>query len=151
MTTDTFPEHFDGTQLNSEGVVPAALPFEFQNGKCTYQIDAEHVHILNKSDGDDEGMQWSEPLSAYDGVRHWVIVEQTQEPAPPAGFLRRLFGAKPNQNPVEEGPRHAVIGLAHKKESWMSIVLFSRELGEGEDGAETEKIAEKYRSLFSFN
>jgi len=150
MTTDTFPEHFDGTELNPEGVVPEALPFQFVNGKCTYKIDAEHVHILNRSDGDDEGMQWSEPLSAYEGVRHWVIVEQTQETAPRAGFLRRLLGGKANESAVEEGPRHAVIGLAHKKERWMSVVLFSRALAADEDGTETEKVAEMYRGLFSF-
>jgi hypothetical protein len=137
--------------LNVEGVVPAELPFQFVNGKCTYQIDDEHVHILNKSDEDDEGMHWSEPLAAYEGVRHWVIVEQTQEPVPATGFLRRLFGRRAIESPVEEGPRHAVIGLAHKKEAWMSVVLFSRELGEEEDGSATEKIAEKYRGLFSFS
>ena len=151
ISIDTFPEHFDGAPLNVEGVVPEELPFQFVNGKCTYQIDEEHVHILNKSDEDDEGMQWSEPLSAYEGVRHWVIVEQTQEPVPTAGLLRRLFGRKAKEGPVEEGPRHAVIGLAHKKEAWMSVVLFSRELGEEEGGAVTEKIAGKYRELFSFD
>ena len=67
-------------------------------------------------------MQWSEPLSSYDGVRHWVIVEQSQEEK--RGIFSRLFGTKAAS--VEQGPRHAVIGLAHKKEPWMSVVLFSR-------------------------
>ena len=145
MTTDNFPEHFDGSELNPEGVVPETLPLEFANGKCTYQIDAEHVHILNKSDEDDDRMQWSEPLASYDGVRHWVIVEQSQEEK--RGILGKLFGGV---KPVEQGPRHSVIGLAHNKEPWMSVVLFSRELSEGEDGAASEEIAVQYRRLFDF-
>ncbi len=150
MTTDNFPEHFDGRPVNPEGQVPEALPLQFVNGKCTYQIDAEHVHILNKADESDEGMHWSEPLSAYEGVRHWVIVEQMQETAVKAGFWRRLLGGRAKEMPVEEGPRHAVIALAHKKEPWMSVVLYSHQLIDGDEGAETAEIAAKYRALFAF-
>ncbi len=146
MTEETFPEHFDGTEVNPEGIVPATLPLGFVNGTCTYKIDAEQVHILNKSNDEDEGMQWSEPLSAYAGIRHWVIAERTQEKI---GFFSKLFGGK-KELPINEGPRHAVIALAHKQEPWMSVVLYSRELGDGDEGEGTEEIAAKYRQLFNF-
>ncbi|MBT7955158.1 MAG: hypothetical protein HN731_08200 [Rhodospirillaceae bacterium] len=146
MTEDTFPEHFDGTEVNPEGRVPDALPLEFINGKCTYKIDAEHVHILNKSDDEEEGMQWSEPLSAYAGIRRWVIAERTQQRP---GFFAKLFGGR-KVRAVNEGPRHAVIALAHQQEPWMSVVLYSRELAEGDEGEGAEEIAAKYRELFSF-
>lgn len=145
---DTFPEHFDGAPVNPEGIVPDALPFEFANGKCTFRIDAEHVHILNKSDDDDEGMAWSEPLTSYAGIRRWVIAERMQEDQVGPGFLARLFGRKKAPE-VEEGPRHTVIALAHKKEPWMSVVLVSFPI-ENDDDAASEEIAEKYRNLFSF-
>tara|TARA_B100000315_G_scaffold234287_2_gene248175 strand:- start:3563 stop:4003 length:441 start_codon:yes stop_codon:yes gene_type:complete len=146
MTEDTFPEHFDGNEVNPEGVVPAVLPLEFINGKCTYRIDGENVHIVNKSNDDDEGMQWSEPLSAYAGIRRWVIAERTQEKS---GFFAKLIGGR-KEPPVNDGPRHTVIALAHKQEPWMSVVLYSCELAEGDEGEASEEIAAQYRRLFSF-
>jgi hypothetical protein len=150
MNEDTlpahFPEHFDGTPVNPEGLVPNALPLEFINGTCTYRIDAEQVHIFNKLDDEDEGMQWSEPLSAYAGISHWVITERTQEKS---GFFTKLFNGK-NEPAVNDGLCHAVIALAHKQEPWMSVVLYSCALADGDEGEGAEKIAQKYRQLFSF-
>ncbi|HJO87862.1 MAG TPA: hypothetical protein QF359_12955 [Rhodospirillales bacterium] len=150
MNEDTlpahFPKHFDGAPVNSEGLVPNALPLEFTNGTCTYRIDAEQVHILNKLDDEHGGMQWSEPLSAYAGISHWVIAERTQEKL---GFFTKLLSGK-NEPAVNDGPRHAVSALTHKQEAWMSVMLYSCALADGEEGEAAEKIAQKYRQLFSF-
>ena len=155
MTLDTlgnsFPDHFDGKPLNPEGTVPDVLPFQFTNGTCTFQFDSEYVHILNKSDGDDEGVRWSEPLSAYADVRHWVIVLGSPKASLNRGVLSWLFGFKVKRMSVEVGRRQAVVALAHKKESWMSIILFSRELDKEEPAESIEEIAAKYRALLSFN
>jgi hypothetical protein len=155
MTLDTlgnsFPDHFDGKPLNPEGTVPDVLPFQFTNGTCTFQFDSEYVHILNKSDGDEEGVRWSEPLSAYADVRHWVIVQKLPKVSLNRGMLSKLLGFKVKRMSVDMGHRQAVVALAHKKESWMSIILFSRELEKEEPDELIEEIAGKYRALLNFN
>ncbi len=138
MDDDQFPTHFDGQPVNPAGDVPVALPIEVNHGKARYMIDAQAVHIANSTE-DNEAISWSEPLSTYRGIRHWVIRGGSDNQP---GLIGRLFGKK-----IEPGPRYLVVALAHEDQPWMSVILHCRELAEGEDPEGANELIEAYRSL----
>ncbi len=145
MEKDQFPTHFDGQPVNPEGMAPSALPLEITYGKARYRIDADAVHITNSTE-DNEEVTWTEPLSSYDTVRHWVIAEGIESPT---GFFPRLFGR--TSAPKESGARHSVIALAHARDPWMSVILHSRQLSADETPEGVDRLIEAYHGILALD
>ncbi len=143
MKNDQFPVHFDAQEVNLKGKAPATLPIEVKYGKAKYRVDMDGVHISNKTENNEE-VNWSEPLSAYRTVSHWIVGEIPEESK---GLLKWLFGRKKTAS--GNASRHSVIALLHGNEPWMSVVLHCRPLAEGEVPEGVDVLVMAYRRLLN--
>ncbi len=145
MSAENFPTHYDGQLVNAVGEVPVTLPIEVSLGKCSYTIHQDHVEIINENERSDEDpVMWQEPLSAYRGLRQWIVGLST--PAQPGlfGHLRPLFGSVKSAEPPEA--RRLVVALVHDRDPWMSIVLHARALTQDE-AVDDEPLLQAYGDL----